>query len=133
MSFPIKTTWLGDPITKKNSMRIYRSNHGFNVLPSKQFLDYQEKCIIQINKSIKLQCEEKVNVQCVYYLKTKRIVDLVNLLQATSDILVEGGVLKDDNSRIICSYDGSTVKLDQKNPRVEIEITKKQTNQQEEK
>ena len=54
---------------------------------------------------------------------TRHRVDLVNLLEATCDILVECGLLADDNSKIVVSHDGSRVEYDKYNPRVEIEIT----------
>jgi Holliday junction resolvase RusA-like endonuclease len=50
-------------------------------------------------------------------------VDLVNLVEATCDILVDAGVLVDDNSGIVTSHDGSRVLYDKTDPRVEIEIT----------
>ena len=49
-----------------------------------------------------------------------RRVDLSNLLEATCDILTHYGILKDDNSRIVCSHDGSRVLLDREHPRAEI-------------
>ena len=65
-----------------------------------------------------------VNVQCLYYMKTKRKVDLNNLLEATTDILVKYKILEDDNSKIVASHDGSRVYYDKDNPRTEIIITK---------
>lgn len=64
-----------------------------------------------------------VNVQCVYYMPTRHRVDLVNLLEATNDILVAGGVLADDNCKVIAAHDGSRVDFDKYNPRVEITIS----------
>jgi Holliday junction resolvase RusA-like endonuclease len=49
---------------------------------------------------------------------------MVNLMEATLDILVDAGVLADDNSRIVVSHDGSRVMLDRENPRAEITITR---------
>ena len=63
-----------------------------------------------------------MNVRCVYYMPTRRRVDLTNLLEATDDLLVRAGVLADDNSQIVAAHDGSRVRLDRENPRVEIEI-----------
>lgn len=63
-----------------------------------------------------------MNVKCVYFMQTRRRVDLVNLLEATCDILVHYGVVEDDNSNIIVIHDGSRVLHDKKCPRVEIEI-----------
>ena len=37
-------------------------------------------------------------------------------------MLVRAGVLADDHSGIIAAHDGSRVRLDRENPRVEIEI-----------
>ena len=53
---------------------------------------------------------------------TRRIVDLTNLEEAIDDILVKYGVLKDDNSRILVSHDGSRVLYDKDNPRTEVTI-----------
>ena len=47
---------------------------------------------------------------------------LVNLLEATCDILVTAGVLADDNSKIVAAHDGSRVLYDKESPRVEITI-----------
>ena len=58
----------------------------------------------------------------MYYMDTHRRVDLVGLLQATDDLLVKAGVVQDDNSNIIASHDGSRVRYDKDNPRVEIDI-----------
>lgn len=63
-----------------------------------------------------------MNVRCVYYMPTRRRVDLTNLLEATDDLLVRAEVLADDNSQIVAAHDGSRVRLDRENPRVEIEI-----------
>lgn len=63
-----------------------------------------------------------MNVRCVYYMKTARRVDLANLIEATTDILVKARVLEDDNSKIVAAHDGSRVEIDRQNPRVEIEI-----------
>ena len=63
-----------------------------------------------------------INLKCVYYRADKRRVDLVNLLEATCDVLVKYKVLEDDNYKIIKSHDGSRVCFDKENPRVEIFI-----------
>ena len=49
------------------------------------------------------------NVRCLYYMPTRRRVDLCNLLEATCDLLVHHGVLADDNSAIVAGHDGSRV------------------------
>ena len=118
----MKLTLYGDPRTKKNSARILRARSGAPfVAPSKAFEDYQTACLWQI-RAPPAPFSARLNVSCVYYMKTARRVDLANLIEATTDILVKARVLEDDNSKIVAGHDGSRVKLDRKNPRVEIEI-----------
>lgn len=115
-------TIYGDPRTKKNSVRILRTRSGAPfVAPSKAYVDYETDCMRQIKRP-RSPISAQVNVRCVYYMKTARRVDLANLIEATTDILVKARVLKDDNSRIVAAHDGSRVELDRKNPRAEIEI-----------
>lgn len=115
-------TLYGDPRTKKNSARILKGRSGGRfVAPSKAFVDYQESCLWQIKRPHS-PVSARVNVRCIYYMKTRRKVDLANLIEATCDILVKAGVLADDNSQIVAAHDGSRVEYDKNDPRVEIEI-----------
>lgn len=112
----------GEPRTKKNSARILRTRAGAPfVAPSKAYVDYEIDCLRQIKRP-RSPISARVNVRCVYYMKTARRVDLANLIEATTDILVKARVLEDDNSKIVAAHDGSRVELDRENPRVEIEI-----------
>lgn len=117
----IRITIPGRPITKKNSIRAVQSKHRTVLLPSKQFVDYQERAGYFIRAKHR-KISVPVNVACRYYMPTHQRVDLLNLLSATLDILVHYGVLADDNSSIVLSHDGSRVLYDKDNPRVEIEI-----------
>lgn len=113
----------GQPITKKNSQQIIKAGNRRMVIPSPQYRQYEKDCLWQIPPKTKQRIDFPVNVQCVYYMPTRRRVDLVNLLEATDDILVAAGVLEDDNCRIVAAHDGSRVDHDKNNPRVEITIT----------
>jgi len=112
----------GDPRTKKNSMRIItnrKTGRPFPI-PSKAFMQYQKDAGWFLKP---WGIDEPVNLKCVYYMRTKRKVDLTNLNSAICDILVHHKVMADDDSKIVVSMDGSRVKYDKDNPRVEIEIT----------
>lgn len=118
----MKLTLYGDPRTKKNSARIFKSRSGGRfVAPSKAYADYETDCLRQIKRP-RSPISARVNVRCVYYMATRRKVDLANLIEATCDILVKAKVLADDNSQIVASHDGSRVDYDKKNPRAEIWI-----------
>lgn len=119
---PIHITLRGRPITKKNSQRIVRAGKFPKIIPSKQYESYQEQCVYQLMR-VKKVTEKPLNMQCVYYMPTRHRVDLVNLLEATCDILVAADVIEDDNSKIIAGHDGSRVMYDKKDPRVEITLT----------
>ena len=113
----------GNPITKKNHSQILinkKTRKPF-LMPSKQYNDYEKRCGLFLTK-YRYNIDYPVNVKCVYYMKTKRKVDLCNLLGSTCDILVHHKVIADDNSNIVVSHDGSRVLYSKDNPRVEITI-----------
>lgn len=64
-----------------------------------------------------------VQITYRFYMKTKRKVDALNLCAAADDLLVEAGIIADDNSEIIKSHDGTRVYYDKQNPRTEVYIT----------
>ena len=107
------------PITKKNSQRIVTVRGKPMILPSQRYKDYEKICEPFLPP---LEIDSPVTVKCHYYMPTRRRVDLVNLLEATDDVLVKYRVLKDDNHKIIASHDGSRVFYDKENPRTEIWI-----------
>lgn len=110
------------PITKKNHQQIIRIKGRPCIIPSKQYKQYEKDCekYIEVIPFSAIDCP--VNVKCLYYMPTRRRVDLVNLEECTCDILVKFGILADDNSNIVVSMDGSRVLYDKENPRTEIEI-----------
>lgn len=119
----------GEPRTKKNSSQM-RKNHKTGKLypaPSEAFLRYQEDAGWYIPMKGAL-ISKPVCVKCIFYMKTAGVVDLSNLISAINDILVHYRVLKDDNSKIVASHDGSRVCVDANNPRTEIDITLMEVN-----
>lgn len=124
----LKMTLLGDPRTKKNSPRYVGGKYP-RLLPSKAFTDYQEAVGWQIRGKGK-KIDYPVNIKAIYYMGTRRRVDLTNLNSSLHDILVHYEVLVDDNRDIVATTDGSMVLYDKAQPRVEVEITVKQDYQQ---
>lgn len=119
----MKLVIYGRPTTKKNSSRIVRVGKFHKVLPSKYYCEYEKEAIKQfLQQGIKGCFTGPIRITCKYYMPDKRSSpDLVGLLQASSDILQEAGIIADD--KYIVSYDGSEiVGVDRKNPRAEITI-----------
>ena len=122
---PIKFVILYAPITKKNSQRIL-INPGTKkpfIAQSEKYKSYEKGCEPYI-KGKGESIDYPVNVKCLYYMPTRRRVDLVNLENATLDILTHYKVLADDNRNIVYSMDGSRVLYDKDNPRTEVTIEK---------
>lgn len=113
----------GEPRSKKNSQKLAVVKGRIIPIPSDAYRTYRDMAMYQIPGEKRIQTPGPVNLKAVYYMQTRRKVDLVNLLEATCDILVDAGVLEDDNSRVVAGHDGSRVKYDKNCPRVEIEIT----------
>ena len=109
------------PRTKKNSQRIVLVKGRPIVMPSAEYKRYEKACAPFMPK-LKEPIADPVNVKCLYYMPTRRRVDLTNLLEATADLLVTYGVLADDNRNVMYAVDGSRVFYDKERPRCEIEI-----------
>lgn len=110
------------PISKKNSQQILvnkKTGRPF-IMPSKKFKEYEQAALWFIPKNIYINAP--VNIQCLFYMPTKRKCDLTNLLEAVDDVMVKAGLLSDDNYTIIQSHDGSRVFVDKENPRTEVYI-----------
>lgn len=122
------------PVSKKNSQQIL-VNRGTGrpfISPSKKYKEYEKAALRELtDQGLKYSYEKGVdfpltgayNVRCVFYMGTRRAVDLVNMLECACDVLVKAGVLEDDNCNIVISHDGSRVLYDKENPRTEIELT----------
>ena len=111
------------PVTKKNSQEIHLNKYTGKrwISPSDKYKQYEHAAawFMPHEKTIR----EPVNVRALFYMPTKRRVDLVNLEEALLDVLVHYGVLDDDNSAIVAGMDGSRVLYDKDNPRTEVIIT----------
>lgn len=112
------------PVTKKNSQRVLlnRKTGKHFVAPSAAYAAYQQSAGYYLRPRPAEPIGEPVAVRCVFYMPTRRRVDLTNLLEAADDVLVHWGILADDHSGIVASHDGSRVEYDKDRPRTEIWI-----------
>lgn len=113
------------PVTKKNSQRIgYRTVNRKTVpfiMPSAKYKQYEEDCGVFLKP---LGIKDPVNIRALFYMPTRRKVDLTNLNEALHDALVANGTIEDDNYTIVAGTDGSRVLYDKDNPRTEVWIRK---------
>ena len=110
------------PRTKKNHQNIVinRKTGRMMVVQSKQCQEYEREAGRYIPEVETIS--RPVNVRGLFYMPTKRRVDLVNLQEALLDVLVKYKVLEDDNCTIVVSMDGSRVLYDKECPRTEVII-----------
>lgn len=114
------------PITKKNSQQIL-TNHKTGrpfIMPSKKYKEYESKAGVFLRPRPPRPISCGLNVKCLFYMPTRRAVDLNNLLEAATDVMVKAKIIEDDNCNIVVAHDGSRVLYDKDNPRTEIIITK---------
>lgn len=116
-----------NPVTKKNSN--VRTKNGAYI-SSNAYRQYEKDALRVIPHWARKHIKNRVNIKAVYYMQLnyfsegrKAVIDLQNLHNALCDVLVEAGVLADDNCRIVYSMDGSRVDHDSKAPRTEVTIT----------
>ena len=117
----IKLTIKLPPFTKKNSMQIVGNGKRPMLIPSAQYRRYERDAGWFLKP---LAISEPVNIRAIYFMPTRRKVDITNLESALMDVLVKYGVIADDNCRVVVSTDGSRVMYDKENPRTEVTITK---------
>lgn len=112
------------PVTKKNSQRILvnRKTGMPFIAPSSAYKRYEAQAVYFLTPKPKTPLAGRYHVAAVFYMPTRRRVDLTNLLEAAHDTLVAAKILADDNNTIIASVDGSRVLYDKENPRTEIVI-----------
>ena len=114
------------PVSKKNSQQILtnrKTGRPF-IMPSSKYRQYEREAAWFLKPRPPRPIECEVSVKCLFYMPTRRRVDLNNLLEAATALLVSAGVLKDDHCGIVVSHDGSRVLYDKESPRTEITITR---------
>lgn len=121
-----------EPRTKKNSQNIFTNKQGNRFIStSKAYKEYVNECIFlvrQKDSELPFPISGPVNVKGLFFVGTRKKVDLINLLSCLCDVLVTFGVLEDDNCTIAVSHDGSRVFYDKNDPRTEIYIEKTSPN-----
>lgn len=117
----------GRPVPKKNNSIMVKGRN--LILPSKAYAEYHKFCIGNkrhpgwLAQWGNIQYTEPVQMTCLYwYADFRWWGDLINLLEATADILQDADILKDD--KLVRSVDGSRIMgIDKENPRTEIAIS----------
>ena len=111
--------------TKKNHGQIIHTKTGKHImLPSPQYKEFEKEVVKYVEAEFGNiePIDFKCNLKCIFYKDRNYQSDLVGYLQAIQDALVKAGLLKDDNTNIVNTVNGSEVRHDKNNPRIEVEI-----------
>lgn len=114
------------PRTKKNSSQLIFVGGKPRIIPSKKYREFETECLWQIPSKLRKKIDYPINIKAVFYMQSRRRVDLTNLLEALDDMLVKAEVIIDDNRDIIASHNDCLVLYDKDKPRIEIEIERKE-------
>ena len=109
--------------SKQNSKKIVRNGSRVRLISSDAYKSWHTDATIQLYKQrVKAVGIEHCSIELDIYFPDMRVADLTNKAESVMDLLVDFGVLKDDNWKVVHSV---TIKgdIDRDNPRVEIRIT----------
>ena len=118
-------TITGQPYVKKSNQRVVMFGGRIRKVDTPRYKEWHASALQQllVQPRPAVPIESRVSLKCRFYVKTRGRVDLSALYEGIQDVLVEMGILSDDNYKIVASHDGSRVFYDKENPRMEIEIT----------
>ena len=109
-------------VPKKNSKRVVPNSK--KPIGSKRWKDYEcwarTHLRMQHKDAILEAKPHTLHVKAIYYCPDRRFPDTSGMHETVGDLL-EGIVYKND--LCVDSWDGSRVRLDRKNPRIEIEVS----------
>ncbi len=117
----IKITITGDVPSKKNSKQIIYVRGKPLLIPSKNHKVWHTQAISQLY-GIKPVASQISALQLIFYPSTKRLFDLSNKTESIMDLLVDAGIIADDNYSIVPELNIKFGGQDKNNPRAEITI-----------
>ena len=120
----MKITILGRTPSKKNSKQIFINKGKLLIMPSANYKQWHKDASRQLVGSFKKSlCPP--SIQITFFAPDRRKSDLTNKAESIMDLLVDNGVLQDDNwdcvPEVVLKYGG----YDKANPRAVVELLTK--------
>lgn len=150
---PITLIIPGCPIVKKNTRKTsnYRKDKNGKLIMLANPISYYSKAYTEWAKTALARCinfrnqlqkdgwelpiADMINLKCLFFFDTNRVVDLSNLYEGVQDLLAGNAgvyedkvpknlyqIIMDDSVRFIAGHDGSRFLLDYTNPRSEVTL-----------
>lgn len=119
----------GQPTVKKNTQRaaIGKTKAGKaypKIYYSKQYVKWHRaaKAVLLEQPIPHKPIDQPIILECHFFIQHHMVVDLSALYEGIQDLLVECGVLADDNYTIVTNHGASKVSVDPQRPRMEIAV-----------
>ena len=119
----ITLTIRGPIPAKKNENKITCAGRYPRTYKSKRFINWHGPALEELAYTYRGETIEKTkSIVLRYYLKTRRKKDLTNMSESVMDLLVDAGVLLDDEFKVAPDVRMVFMAIDKDNPRCEVEI-----------
>jgi len=128
-SFNIKLIIQGRIPSKKNSRMLFARGGKLMNIPSKAYAEWHKDAMGQLLTYTSGTIQNVKKVTLALYAPDKRASDLTNKAESIMDLLVDKGVLEDDNWWIVSNIELIFMGVDKEYPRCEVCIIQKETPQ----
>ena len=106
--------------SKKNSKQIIRRGNRSMLVSSRAHGVWHADALWQLKEQRIRAMEGRIGIEMMFYFPDKRRADLTNKAESVMDLLVDAGIIKDDNAsvcpEVLLRFGG----VDRERPRVEV-------------
>lgn len=117
----MKLTIIGNVPSKKNSKKLFFIRNRPIFAPSTNYEKWHKQALPQLLGKSPVEGQIK-DIELIFYPESKRKSDLTNKAESIMDLLVDAGIIEDDNwfviPKVVLIFGG----VDKNNPRCEITI-----------
>lgn len=118
----MRLTILGRVPSKKNSKRPFIRNGRIMLFPSKDYVAWHKDALKQVTRGQKMPQDASYAVDVTIYPPDRIKGDLTNKAESILDLLVDAGVIADDNWFVVHNVKLSFGGVDKERPRAEVVI-----------
>ncbi|NCB95586.1 MAG: RusA family crossover junction endodeoxyribonuclease [Negativicutes bacterium] len=108
--------------SKKNSKQIIRRGNRSMLVSSRAHSIWHTDAMWQLKEQRTRPMEGKIGIEMMFYFPDKRRADLTNKAESIMDLLVDAGIIEDDNANVcpevLLRFGG----VDRERPRVEVSL-----------
>ena len=108
--------------SKKNSKQIIRRGNRSMLVSSRAHSIWHTDSMWQLKEQRTRPMEGKIGIEMMFYFPDKRRADLTNKAESIMDLLVDAGIIEDDNANVcpevLLRFGG----VDRERPRVEVSL-----------